>query len=536
MMTASQCDNGPPTNQSAVPEVMILGSGACARRIAANLDGCGIRTWLACGQQTPPTTGLAGSAQWLKHTELPTFRGFAGRFAMRFKSGAQTLEMAVPAVVIAEDAVHTPNYPAYGLDAGPRTITISELEAALRLPEGQHPFKISGRVAFLCGWQLDSHPVVADRMLTACCQLQQSFDITTCFLTGNLKVAADGAEERVQQAKQSGTVFVKFSDDYPVIKSGPDDRYVVSFSDELTRSRFRMPVDWLVVDETITPAPCLADLAEIMAIHLDESGFAQADNVRRLSNATNRRGIYVAGGSRGILSAAEQLADADQICMQVLRLFKELEHPAPSPVTVQQGRCVRCLTCHRLCPHAAIEIGPRINIVAEACQQCGICLAGCPAGAIEMEGLQIRTDIDGHLTTDESVKDDSTAPPRILVYACTRSAGRALELARLSGTPLPEGIGFIEVPCGGTVSSGNLLDAFESGADGVMLCTCHGDNCQSEIGNRIASKRADGVVQLLAAAGVQAQRLCVVSVAANMGVELADMIGAFAEALAGLDD
>jgi coenzyme F420-reducing hydrogenase delta subunit len=101
---------------------------------------------------------------------------------------------------------------------------------------------------------------------------------------------------------------------------------------------------------------------------------------------------------------------------------------------------------------------------------------------------------------------------------------------------LPEGVGFIEVPCGGTVSSRNLLDAFESGADGVMLCTCHGDNCQSEIGNRIARKRADGVVQLLAAAGVQTQRLCVASVAANMGVELADMIGAFAEAVAGLDD
>jgi coenzyme F420-reducing hydrogenase delta subunit/Pyruvate/2-oxoacid:ferredoxin oxidoreductase delta subunit len=515
---------------------MILGSGACARRIAANLDGCGIPTWLASGQQTLPTTDLAGSAQWLKDSELITCRGFAGRFSLRFKSGAQTLEKSVPAVVIAEDAVQTPNYAAYGLNAGSRTITISELEAALQLPDRQRPFKISGRIAFFCGWRLDSHPPVADRMLTACYQLQQSSDITTCFFTGNLKVAADGAEERVQQAKQSGTVFVKFSDDYPVIESGQDDRYVVSFTDELTRSRFRMPVDWMVVDETITPAPCLSDLAAIMAIHLDENGFAQADNVRRLSNATNRRGIFVAGGSRGILSAAEQLADADQISMQVLRFFKDLEHPVPSPVAVQQGRCVRCLTCHRLCPHAAIEIGARISVVAEACEQCGICLAGCPAGAIEMEGLHIRTDIDGHLTTDDSPQDDSTAPPRILVYACTRSAGRALELARLSGAPLPEGVGFIEVPCGGTVSSRNLLDAFESGADGVMLCTCHGDNCQSEIGNRIARKRADGVVQLLAAAGVQTQRLCVASVAANMGVELADMIGAFAEAVAGLDD
>ena len=31
-----------------------------------------------------------------------------------------------------------------------------------------------------------------------------------------------------------------------------------------------------------------------------------------------------------------------------------------------------------------------------------------------------------------------------------------------------------------------VAHAFDAGADGVMLCTCHSDNCQSEIGNRIA--------------------------------------------------
>jgi coenzyme F420-reducing hydrogenase delta subunit/NAD-dependent dihydropyrimidine dehydrogenase PreA subunit len=411
------------------------------------------------------------------------------------------------------------------------------LEAALRLPEDHRPLGVDGRVAFLCGWHVDSHPSVAERMLKACYQLQQYPDTTTCFLTGNLKVAADGAESRVQQAKQSGTVFIKFSDEFPTIEPGADERFVVSFTDELTRDRFRMPVDWLVVDEAITPAQGLTELADILEIHVDEGGFAQADNVRRLSNETNRRGIFVAGGGRGSLSAAEQRADADQVSLQVLRFLKELEIPAPSPVTVQRGRCARCLTCHRLCPHGAIEIGPPITVVGEACQQCGICLAGCPAGAIEMEGLQIRADIERHLQPIASPTDDlAAAPPRILVYGCSRSAGQALELARLSGRALPEGVGFIEVPCGGTVSGRHLLDAFESGADGVMLCTCHSDNCQSEVGNHIARKRADGVKQLLASAGVQGQRLRLSSVAANMGTELAATIVAFAESVAGLED
>ena len=68
----------------------------------------------------------------------------------------------------------------------------------------------------------------------------------------------------------------------------------------------------------------LADLADILEIHVDESGFAQADNVRRLSNATNRRGIFVAGGSRGILSVDEQLADADHYDGRSVSFFVQL--------------------------------------------------------------------------------------------------------------------------------------------------------------------------------------------------------------------
>ena len=82
----------------------------------------------------------------------------------------------------------------------------------------------------------------------------------------------------------------------------------------------------------------------------------------------------------------------------------------------------------------------------------------------------------------------------------------------------------------------HLLDAFESGADGVMLCTCHTDNCQAEVGNQVARKRAAAVIELLATAGVDARRVRISSVAANMGTELAGMIGAFAAEMAALEN
>jgi F420-non-reducing hydrogenase iron-sulfur subunit len=87
----------------------------------------------------------------------------------------------------------------------------------------------------------------------------------------------------------------------------------------------------------------------------------------------------------------------------------------------------------------------------------------------------------------------------------------------------------IEVPCAGAVAGSDLLNAFEAGAEGVMLCTCHTGNCQSEVGNQVARKRAGSTRKLLQAGGMQAEKLRVTSVAANMGLEFAYQMNAFAE-------
>jgi coenzyme F420-reducing hydrogenase delta subunit len=122
-----------------------------------------------------------------------------------------------------------------------------------------------------------------------------------------------------------------------------------------------------------------------------------------------------------------------------------------------------------------------------------------------------------------------------MVFGCARSAGQARTLSRLTGHTLPTGVQFVEVPCGGTISSRHLLAAFDAGADGVMLFTCHTDNCQSEIGNQMARKRTDAVRDLLQAAGVESDRLAIASVAANMGNEFTFMINAFVDRIKALN-
>jgi coenzyme F420-reducing hydrogenase delta subunit/heterodisulfide reductase subunit A-like polyferredoxin len=517
------------------PDVMIFGSGACAQKIAANLHDHGIKAWLAARDDAARAAGRGDRLHWLAGIELFSCRGFAKNFDLKLRRGNILFDQHVPAIVLAEDDHRSPNYAPYGLEPTPRVLSISALEEKLHQASTPARFDKDARIVFVCGWENDSHPAIAQRMLACCLHLQRQSPAATYFLTGNLKVAADGAETLVQQAKRAGTIFLKFTHQYPTIQTQAEDHFEIDYLDELTHTPFRFKADWLVVDESIGPGRHLDSLAHRLAINQDDLGFAQSDNVHRMSNATNRRGIFVAGGSRGILSEGEQLADADQVTLNVLAFLQDLDVEPLPEVEIVRGRCVRCLTCHRLCPHKAIEIGQRISVVTEACQSCGICVAGCPARAIEMEGVQIGADVYRRIRRPVVAEDAPAGPPQVMVFGCTRSAGQALRLSRQAGHVLPRGIQFVEVPCGGTISSRHLLAAFDAGADGVMLCTCHTDNCKSEIGNQVARKRAGSVRNLLKEAGVDGSRLDIASVAANMGNEFTFMINDFVDRIKALD-
>ena len=288
---------------------------------------------------------------------IDRLHGFAKNFDLKLKQRDSLIHQHVPAIVLAEDHDRSPNYAPYGLEPNPRVLSISSLEEKMHPASTQNPFENGARVVFLCGWQKDSHPTVARRMVAGCLRLQRRSGIATYFMTGNLKVAANGAEALVQKAKRAGTVFLKFTRDYPTIQTLADDRFEIDYLDELTRTPFQLKADWMVVDESIGPGQHLDALSQRLAINQDGLGFAQSDNVHRMSNATNRRGVFVAGGSRGILSEDEQLADADQVTLNVLAFLQDLDVEPLPEVAIVRGRCARCLTCHRLCPHKAIDIG-----------------------------------------------------------------------------------------------------------------------------------------------------------------------------------
>ena len=121
-------------------------------------------------------------------------------------------------------------------------------------------------------------------------------------------------------------------------------------------------------------------------------------------------------------------------------------------------------------------------------------------------------------------------PPPILASSSLPAPARPTKPAswpRNTGKKRLSDLKVVTVPCAGAVSVPHILSAFAGGAAGVMVLTCHIDNCHSETGNRHARQRVDYLVDHLNRMGFGGDRLEMATLAANMPTEYADMIRRF---------
>jgi quinone-modifying oxidoreductase, subunit QmoB len=507
---------------------LIIGSGTCARDVARHLVSEGFQTVIAAANETggerpllTADTPVCGSVEVLTGARLSACRGFIGQFDATFTQKGATLKRRVAHIVIAEDNQWIPNFDLYRLRTGSAVQSLSAFkkEFALR-PETF----ANRRVVFLHGLRLESEPVLAEAVFRSALELQTVSGARAHVLTGNLKVAGNGLEALYRDAKSAGTLFFKFTDTQPTIDQKETGPMAIEFRDEITGHDYRLSPDITVVDERIVPAAYVEHLAAVLGLSRGPAGFLQTENVHRLPVFTNRRGILAVGPARAVLSPAEVEREAACGALAVLGLAKLDAHPQVEMAEIDPGHCIRCLTCFRLCPYGAVNKGDRIAVVADACRGCGICVAECPRGAIQLGS--IRTMIEKE-DTSISASETPAAAPRMVVFACARSADKARVLAEGDGQKTPDNLKVVIVPCAGAVSVQQILSAFAGGAAGVMVLTCHIDNCHSETGNRHARQRVDYLVEHLDRMGFGGDRLEMATLAANMPTEYADMTRRF---------
>ncbi|HLC34864.1 MAG TPA: hydrogenase iron-sulfur subunit [Anaerolineales bacterium] len=113
--------------------------------------------------------------------------------------------------------------------------------------------------------------------------------------------------------------------------------------------------------------------------------------------------------------------------------------------------------------------------------------------------------------------------PRIIALCCHYCAYAAADLAGALRLQYPDSIHVVKIPCTGDLDVRDVLAAFESGADGVMVAGCMEGDCHYQTGNVRARKRVERTQQVLAEAGVGGERIRMVNLSSAMGGRWAEV-------------
>jgi len=173
-----------------------------------------------------------------------------------------------------------------------------------------------------------------------------------------------------------------------------------------------------------------------------------------------------------------------------------------------QDKCATCLTCLRVCPYHVpyLDASGTIQVPAEQCQACGICVAECPAKAVVLRKPQDRRQIDEELDHILKSAAESKLKPLIIGFCCQYGLYGTGALASL-WRETKAGIWIMPVLCIAKIETEHILHVFKMGAEGVFIAGCGQKQCARENTAFWVLQRIEKARKILAQIGLESQRV-----------------------------
>jgi len=204
--------------------------------------------------------------------------------------------------------------------------------------------------------------------------------------------------------------------------------------------------------------------------------------------------------------------------------------PIERPIAVVDAPvCVACLNCVRFCTFGAARIDDELTGVGgiqgaavidqDLCTGCGLCAAACPTGAIEMN-INTHDNVIGTIhalnsdpPSGESVTvadpDAAKDMTSIMIFACPQCRETTHQVCEAQNRQSSREVQtrVVDVPCSGRVDTLQLMHAFESGADAVMVAGCQPGECFFNTGNLHVTQRVNRIADWLDNCGLSRDRV-----------------------------
>ena len=143
----------------------------------------------------------------------------------------------------------------------------------------------------------------------------------------------------------------------------------------------------------------------------------------------------------------------------------------------------------------------------------------------------IKDNIPDNTVNIEKAKKMEVFEPRIIGFLCNWCSYAGADKAGAAQKPYSPNVSVIKVMCSGRIDPQFILEAFEKGADGVMILACHPGDCHYKEGNYRAVQRHRLLLRLLKQFGIAEERCCFDYVSAGEGDRFVSVINETVEAV-----
>lgn len=114
--------------------------------------------------------------------------------------------------------------------------------------------------------------------------------------------------------------------------------------------------------------------------------------------------------------------------------------------------------------------------------------------------------------------------PKIVGFLCNWCSYAGADLAGVSRIQYPPTLRIVRVMCSGRISSVFILEAFRSGADGVLVAGCHHGDCHYISGNYKVQRRVAMLKKVIQQLGLKPERLRLEWISASEGDRFATVV------------
>ncbi|MFX1241323.1 MAG: hydrogenase iron-sulfur subunit [Promethearchaeota archaeon] len=343
----------------------------------------------------------------------------------------------------------------------------------------------------------------------------------------DIRAVGKNCEEFYNRAMEAfGIRFIKSSIS-AILKSDTSEELIIRGEDILEDALFENKTDLVILAVGIEPPEGTDELSQLLNISQDLNGFLLEKHLKVRPSETSVNGIFLGGVIQGPKDIPSSIAQAESAAAKAISLISkgkvELD---PHIVYFDKEKCTLCRLCENICMFNALKIeGKELFITPANCTGCGACAAMCPEDALYIPSFtknQISSQIKSILTKKSEF-------PLIIAFLCNWCSYVGADLAGVSKLIYPTNVRTIHVMCTAMINPSLIFESLFNGADGVLIAGCHEQDCHYQEGFIKAKTRYESIREMLIEAGINENRVKIVSISAGEGEKYAKIIKEFKE-------